>query len=65
MLTVEWENRLKEVGAQGHLGGSFVASVFGLGHDPGVLGLSPTSGSLQGVYFSPTCVSASLCVSHE
>ena len=33
---------------------------FTSGHDPGVLGLSPTSGSLHGA-----CFSLCLCVSHE
>ena len=42
------------------------ASAFGSGHDPGVLGSSPSSGSLQGGAASPSaCASASLCVSHE
>ena len=39
---------------------------FGSGHDPGVLGLSPASGSLQGACFSLClCLCLSLCVSHE
>ena len=43
------------------LGGTWVAqwlSTVGSGHDPEVLGLSPTSGSLQG-----TCYSLCLCLS--
>ena len=42
------------------------ASAFGSGRDPGVLGSSPTAGSLQGVCFSLClCFCLSLCVSHE
>ena len=42
-------------------------SAFGLGSDPGFLGLSPASGSLLNKEpASPSAyVSASLCVSHE
>ena len=42
------------------------ASAFGPGRDPGVLGSSPTSGSLHGACFSLClCLCLSLCVSHE
>ena len=42
------------------------ASAFGLGRDPGVLGLSPILGSLQGVCFSLClCLCLILCISHE
>ena len=34
-----------------------LAPAFGPGHDPGVLGSSPTSGSLRGACFSPLPVS--------
>lgn len=51
----------------GHLGGS-LASAFGSGYGPGVLGSwdqvlwwAPCSGPAS----SSACVSASLCVSHE
>ena len=44
---------------------SGLAPAFGPGHDPGVLGRSPASGSLHGACFSLCCVSASLSVSHE
>ena len=51
-------------GATGWLSGW--ASAFGSGHDPGVLGSSPASGSLQGTRFSLSlCLCLSLCVSHE
>ena len=42
------------------------ASAFDSGHDPGVTGSSPTSGSLHGAYFSLClclCLSLSLCLS--
>ena len=44
------------------------ASAFDSGHDPGVLGSSPASGSPQRACFSLclcVCLSLSLCVSHE
>ena len=44
----------------GSLGGS--SATFSSGHDPGDLGLSPSSGSQHGASFS-LCLS--LCVSHE
>ena len=40
------------------------ASAFDSGCGPGVLGLSPTLGSLHGACFS-LCLSLLLCVSHE
>ena len=56
------ENRLLEKDTSGHLGGSVgAASAFGSGHDPGVLGSSPPSGSLHiGESASPS-PSASPC----
>ena len=54
--------RISDNGAR--LGGSVVERAFGSGRDPGVLGSSPTSGSLQGDCFSLCLyVSASLCLS--
>ena len=42
------------------------SATFSPGRDPGVPGLSPTSGSLQGACFSLClCLCLSLCVSHE
>ena len=57
------ENRVKKLtgaGIPGWLSGSVPA--FSLGCDPGVLGSSPTLGSLQEICFF-AYVSASLCVS--
>ena len=55
-------HKIWHVGTPGWLGGW--ASAFGSGRDPGVLGLSPTSGSPRGTRFSFCIyVSASLCVS--
>ena len=50
----------------GHLGGSSGwASAFGSGCDPGVLGSSPTSGSLRGAcFFLCLCLCFFLCVFH-
>ena len=53
-------------GTPGWLSGC--ASAFGSGRDPGVLGSSPTLGSLHGACFSLClclCLSLSLSASHE
>ena len=53
-------------GIPGWLSG--LAPAFGPGRDPGVPGLSPTTGSLHGTCFSfclCLCFSLFLCVSHE
>ena len=53
---------------EGHLGGQRWSVCCGPGHDPGVPGLSPPSGSLHGACFSLClclCLSLSLCESRE
>ena len=43
----------------------WLSTAFGSGHDPRVLGSSPTSPSLQGACFSLClCLCLSLCISH-
>ena len=68
--TVKWLHmclltlKMLHVGIPGWLSGW--ASAFGSGCDPGVRGLSPASGSLQGAcFFLCLCLCLSLCVSHE
>ena len=52
--------------SQRRLDGSVVeGSAFGSGHDPGLLGSSPTSGSPQGICLSLClCLCLSICISH-
>ena len=64
-----WKNFMRDrtilyLGTPGWLSGW--VSAFSSGRDPGVLGSSPTSGSLQGTCFSLClCLCFFLCVSHE
>ena len=65
MYTIlNWNRTFTNIGAPGWLSGW--ASPFGSGHNSGVWGLSPTSGSLQGACFSLClCLYLTLCVFHE
>ena len=56
----EGEKRMQKIRMLGWLSGW----ASGPGRDPGVMGLSPTLGSLQGARFS-LCLCLCLCVSHE
>ena len=62
ILAYKWGSEKSTWGTRGWLSGW--TSTFGSGCDPGVLGLSPTLGSLQGAYFSLClCLCVSLCLS--